>query len=133
MVSFMDDIRVMGHSIKNCWQCSRRLASIIQYLGNQDAARKRTPPSLNAGAWAGCVAKTEGSVTKTITQEKWNKAKNYLAELRSYIGNKDHPGPISHKFLEWMRGYFNHIALTYDIIIPSMRGLHNIIDSWQSN
>ena len=30
-----------------------------------------------------------------------------------------------------MRGYFDHITMTYDIIVPHLRGFHNAIDSWR--
>ena len=48
-VVFFDDIRVLGLSVKNCWQCGRKLSSNIQFLGIQDAARKKKPPSLTPG------------------------------------------------------------------------------------
>jgi len=42
-------------------------------------ARKKRPPLLNVQAWAGCIVKTDSkNVEKTISQEKWNKAKAYL-------------------------------------------------------
>ena len=61
---------------------------------------------------------TKDLVDKTITQAKWMKAKEYLKELRLVMETRDHPGPVSHKLLERIRGYLNHIALTYEIISP---------------
>jgi len=75
MVSFIDDMWISGYSIEYCWQCTRRIASILQYLGIQEAARKRTSPSLLADAWSEYVARTKDSVTKTITQAKWYKTR----------------------------------------------------------
>ena len=131
LVTFVDDMRVMGYSIENCWQCGRKLSATLQFLGIQEAARKRTSPTLNANAWAGCVAKTDGLVSKSIAQAKWDKAKLLIAELRSCIGTEDHPGLIPHKFLEKKRGYFNHVGITYDILVPHLRGYHNALDSWR--
>ena len=133
VISFVDDFRITGFSVENFWQCGRRLSSALQYLVIQEEAWKRTSPALNKGAWAGCIANTEGGVTKTITQFKWIKAKEYLKHLRQEIGTHDHPGPILHKHLERIRGYFNHLCLTYDNIIPLMRGFHNALDSWREN
>ena len=48
-VVFFDDIRVLGLSVKNCWQCGRKLSSNIQFLGIQDATRKKRSPSLTPG------------------------------------------------------------------------------------
>ena len=47
-VSFVDDFRVTGFSVENCWNCARRLASRSQHLGMQEAARKRSAPTLKA-------------------------------------------------------------------------------------
>ena len=69
-VTFVDDMRVTGFSIENCWQCGRQSSAAMQHLGMQEAARKRKPPSLDADAWAGCVAKTDNCVDKTVAQDK---------------------------------------------------------------
>ena len=132
-VVFVDDMRVCGSSVENCWQCGRRLSSVLQSLGIQEAARKRKPPSLDAEAWAGSVVKTEDCVEKTITQSKWNKAKEILGETRSKIGSPERPNKLLHKFLEVSRGFLNHLGLTYPIILPYLRGWHNTIDSWRDD
>ena len=41
VVTFMDDSRVTDYSVESCWQASRQLASRLQFLGIQDAARKK--------------------------------------------------------------------------------------------
>ena len=133
LVSFVDDLRVTGYSIEHCWQCARYASSIIQWRGIQEAARKRTAPTLLADAWAGCVAKTQGVVEKTITQAKWIKTKKYLEELKDLIGTPDHPRAVPLKALERVRGFLNHISLTYEIVVPFLRGFHNSIDSWRDN
>ena len=125
-------MRVAGFSLENCWQCGRRLASVLQRLGIQEAARKRKPPSLDADAWAGSVAKTDACVEKTITQAKWNKSKEYLAKLRRDIGTRDKVSKLEHKFLEVSRGYFNHVGITYPCLLPYLKGYHTSIDSWRA-
>ena len=46
----------------------------VNYLGLQDAPRKRRPPSQSPSPLAGFMVKTDGkSVSVFITQEKWNK------------------------------------------------------------
>ena len=41
--SFVDDLRTSSHSVENVWQGSRQIAARVQYLGIQDAPRKRRP------------------------------------------------------------------------------------------
>ncbi|KAL7571611.1 hypothetical protein ACA910_011152 [Epithemia clementina (nom. ined.)] len=55
MATYVDDLRASGHSVENVWRVARRFASRLQYLGIQDAPRKRRPPSRSPGAWAGSV------------------------------------------------------------------------------
>ena len=58
VVTFIDDVRITGHSKENCHAVRRQFAGRIQYLGMQDAPRKFRPPSqTNAGAWTGTVFK----------------------------------------------------------------------------
>jgi hypothetical protein len=71
VVTFVDDLRGSGYDMENAWQVVRQIASHLQYLGIQDAPRKRRPPAQNPGAWAGCVFKILGDLlVKTVTQEK---------------------------------------------------------------
>jgi hypothetical protein len=50
IVGFVDDLRLSGYSIENAWAVLRFILSRLQYLGIQDAARKRRPPSQTPGA-----------------------------------------------------------------------------------
>ena len=131
-VTFVDDIRVTGYSVENCWQCGRRLSSVLQMLGIQDAARKRRPPSLEPGPWAGTIARSNSStVFKTVTQDKWDKGKRYLADTKASMGTKERPQTVDRKILEQVRGFFNHLCITYDFMLPYLKGLHNSIDGWR--
>lgn len=53
--TYVDDKRPTGYSYAHCRAVARRTASILGYLGMQDASRKRELPSLRAGAWSGVV------------------------------------------------------------------------------
>ncbi len=57
MVAFVDDLRLTGFSIENAWAAARHILSRLQYLGIQDAPRKRNSPSQRPGAWAGAIFK----------------------------------------------------------------------------
>ena len=78
-VTFLDEIIVLEFSFERCWQCGRELSSNIQFLGVYDAVRKKKPPSLKRGAWSGHIARLEPEmVYRSVTHDKWDKAKNYL-------------------------------------------------------
>ena len=51
--TYIDDIRTGGPTEAACKATSRRVASRINYLGQQDAARKRGQPDQQPRAWAG--------------------------------------------------------------------------------
>ena len=102
-------------------------------MGIQDAARKRQPPSLTPGPWAGAVVHADRSVTKSITQEKWNKVKRILKDLRGSIGSKECRKALDRKTLESDRRFFTHVSMTYEIITPFLQGFHNTIDGWREN
>ena len=66
--AYVDDLRVAAATIELAWQASRQVASRIQFLGSQDASRKRR---LDNGHWAGTVFNTEhGQISKTVTLTK---------------------------------------------------------------
>jgi hypothetical protein len=86
LVVFIDDLRGSGPTVELAWAVSRIVAARLQYLGIQDAARKRRPPTTSPGAWAGAVFRTsDKSVTCTVTQEKWQKAKDLVEKLHLEI------------------------------------------------
>jgi hypothetical protein len=71
--SFVDDGRASGQTVEHTWSISRHVSSRLQYLGVQDASRKRRPPTRPPGVGVGSVfSKSElGEVTITVTVEKW--------------------------------------------------------------
>lgn len=53
--TFVDDIRATGRTESVCDRATRRVASSANYLGQQEAARKRRPTSRKTVAWIGAV------------------------------------------------------------------------------
>ncbi len=82
LFTFVDDLRPTGSSKEQGWQAGRRAASVLGYLGIQDASRKRRDSSQTPGAWAVAVVRTgaEG-VFVLASEEKWLKAKVLLKEV----------------------------------------------------
>jgi hypothetical protein len=132
VVTFMDDLRTLGFSVENAWQVGRRIMSRYQYLGIQDAARKRRPPSSTPGSWAGTVHRaSEDNVTKTVTQEKWDKGK---AIIQSYSEIFAQPSSPTLDFVELRRsiGFLVHLAMTFSIIMPYLKGWFNTMNAWRA-
>ena len=130
--AFVDDFRITGHSVENSWQAARQVAARLQYLGLQDAPRKRRPPSQEPGAWAGCVFRiSPDHVGKTVTREKWEKGKTLVNELFNKFGDANDRPILKYKDLERKRGFLGHLCMTYKFLVPFMKGLHLTIDSWR--
>ena len=131
-VIYVDDARPTGSSKEECWKAARRVASMLNYLGIQDAPRKRRDASQTPGAWAGSVVQTGNQgVFVMVSQEKWDKAKRYVAEVRELIAAD--PNSLPRRRLEVIRGYLNHIVGTYDLLKPFLIGFHMTIDGWRKD
>ena len=62
LIAYVDDLRALGFSLEYAWQIARRACSYLQYLGIQDAARKRR---VDEGPWAGGLYSTSNhKITK---------------------------------------------------------------------
>jgi len=99
---YVDDVRATGNSYDACWLAVQTVASHYNFLGLQDAPRKRRAPSIQAGPWAGSTVHTaHDKVTVTVTLDRWRKAQQMvqLIQERS-VGNL----PFDHKILESYRG-----------------------------
>jgi hypothetical protein len=124
VVAFVDNLRASGHTIERTWAVGRQIVSRLQYLGLQDAPRKRKPRVQASGPWAGCVFKTSNTeIQQSITQSKWDKAKDHIAEL-SLMMTTSVNGLLDYKRLEQIRGFLCHLSMTYLIVTPYLKGLH---------
>ena len=73
LAQYIDDLRIMVASRVLAWAASRCIAKDLEFLGLQDAGRKRQGSSQKSGAWAGAVVSSKGVVTKSVTDERWCK------------------------------------------------------------
>jgi hypothetical protein len=128
--SYVDDNRETAPTAEMAWLASSQVAKTCSWLGLQDAARKRRPPSREPGAWAGSVvhaSKTE--VTKLVSQERWDKTRRWVRWLDDYA--KDPGIDIPHKELESCRGFLVYVTRTYGAMVPYLKGVHHTLDSWR--
>ena len=121
LVVYVDDLRTLGYSLEEAWRIARQVMSRLQYLGIQDAARKRR---IGDGPWAGGVYSTDqGKIRKTVTKEKWMKGRTFLVELKAeYVENPDQA--FCYKRIERIRGYFCHLAMVFTNFGPYLKGFH---------
>jgi len=119
--AYVDDLRVIGINWEHAWAIARLVASRLQFLGIQDAPRKRRTDN---GAWAGTIyLTTPNSIQTTVSVTKWLKGRKYIDHLNQEI--KDNPDvEFDFKLLEQIRGYLCHLAMTYEILFPYLKGFH---------
>jgi hypothetical protein len=90
LVIYVDDVRTSASGYSECRKVSRRVASIANYLGLQDAARKRRDPNTAPGPWAGSIVHTDKhQVEVSVSQERWDKAKNIISWIKDSLMNNE--------------------------------------------
>jgi len=119
--AYVDDLRTIGRTLEHAWSIARLVASRLQYLGIQDAPRKRC---LDNGPWAGTVYNTTTSkIQTTVTLLKWQKGRNYINLIEQEL--MDNPdGTFNFKMLERIRGFLCHLAMTFEILFPYLKCFH---------
>ncbi len=125
---YVDNGRGTGPNEFVSWQAARAYGAGCSRRGVQDASRKRTSPSLTPGPWAGMVTHTDESMVRgMVSQEKWDKTKWLILEMRGMV-EVDH-FPLAQ--LLQIHGFLMYVVPTYPWINPYMKGLHLTIDSWR--
>lgn len=119
--AYVDDLRALGWSLEHSWSIAHLIASRLQFLGIQDAPRKRI---IDQGPWAGSIYLARNHVIqKTVSKEKWDKAKSYVHNIKRCL-EKDKNFQFDYKYLEQVRGFLCHLALTFEVIFPFLKGFH---------
>ena len=130
-VCYIDNIRGLGGTERACRATTRRVASYMNYLGQQDAPRKRRPPSKEPGAWAGamCLSKPDGLYV-TCTKAKWEKAKAMVTHWRSAVAESKGK-VLDAKKMEQDVGFLVHISRTFPAIFPYLKGFYLTLNLWR--
>ena len=127
--AYVDDIRSIGNSELNCKQAGSQASKILQYLGQQDAARKYRPPHKRPGPWCGTfVAIQDDCVWVYVSEEKWNKAKTFINLVAKLI---EEGRDLDHEMLEKGRGFMVYFCRTYTSLTPFLKGINLTLDSWR--
>ena len=130
--TYIDDIRAGGSTELSCKRALHRIASVINYLGQQDASRKRGQPTQTPRAWAGAkCASVEGKGLYVLCMEsKWNKAKKIINDLYDHVVVKKED-LVKFKELQSEVGFLCHVSRTYPIIFPYLKGFYNTLNNWR--
>ena len=127
--TYVDDLRETAPTQEEAWLAASTMAKGSAHFGLQDAARKRRPPSRSPGAWAGAVVETtDDAIYKTVSQERWDKTRNHIASLREWSKSEKE---IDRKEQEKIRGFLVYVSLTYQSLVPYLKGVHLTLESWR--
>ena len=133
LATYVDDERVHSSSEENAWEAAHQIATRESYLGIQDAARKRRPPTQMAGAWAGSIIRTnESEVGVVVSEERWNKTRSIISGWYKKL-EKNSLAEFDTKTLMSERGFLIYISRTYKSMTTFLKGLHLTIDGWRSD
>ena len=131
LTAFVDDLRIAGYSRENAWMIARRICSRLQYLGIQDAPRKRRPPSQSPGAWAGSVQRiSHDAISATTTEAKWLKGRTIIMRYNELMDNDVDP-EVDLKQLQRDAGFLVHQTMTYYFMKPFLKGFFLTLNMWR--
>jgi hypothetical protein len=136
VVSYVDDLRTGDDGGKDgCDKVTHHVASFLNYLGEQDAARKRGSASQQPGAWAGSVieSRKDEGLFVTISQEKWTRVKTILEFYREQANDKLNKETVllDYKRLEQDTGFLVHVFMTYENLRPYLKGFYLTLNEWR--
>ena len=134
VITFVDDVRIVGHSKANCHAVHRQFTSRMQFIGLQDAPRKLRPPSQEgAGAWTGTIFRVGlNSISKSVSLEKWEKGLTILSNLEAECLSIETRRPrLNRKQLERDVGFLNHLSMTFEDTTPFLKGFYLTLNSWR--
>lgn len=128
---YMDDGRSAGAGRENCRETSRRLSSMVNYLGEQDASRKRRPESLVPGAWSGKLLHCNNPYpVKSVPREKWDDLKQGLDWIIATAEVDDHLDTVG---LRRVAGKGMSQTEVYSDLRPYYRSFFNALEAWRGD
>jgi hypothetical protein len=139
VLSYVDDLRTGSNGgLRECESVTHVTGAKLNYLGEQDASRKRGEASQRPGAWAGSVivSKESEGLYVTISQEKWDKVKRILNDYYLQVKASEDLGNellVDYKQLERDTGFLVHVFMTYDNLRPYLKGFYLTLNEWRYN
>ena len=132
METYIDDVKAGGSSEANCRRATHQIGSRLNYLGEQDAARKRSQASKVPRVWTGakCLSREGVGLFVLAPQPKWDKAKAIITDFHEQVVEK-RSTTLNHKNLERGVGFLCHLTRTYPSAFPYLKGIYNTLNSWR--
>jgi hypothetical protein len=137
VVSYVDDLRTGSQrGEEECNHVTHTMASGLNYVGEQDAARKRRPASRKPGPWAGAVMEAvpgEGLYVST-SKEKWEKMKqiiDFYYKMTLAEKSKSERHWVERKRLERDTGFLVHMFMAYENMRPYLKGFYLTLNEWR--
>ena len=129
--AFVDDGRIAGVSEQICDAATHRFCTRINYLGEQNASRKRRPKSRKPGAWTGKMLwTTDPHPVKGVLPEKWKLQRDDLLALKK----------LSDEGVDPERSLFLTVTCrgmsqteVYSDLRPYYKSFYNALEAWRPN
>jgi hypothetical protein len=130
--TYIDDIRGGGPSELDCRRTMHRTACRINYLGQQDAPRKRGQPTQTPRAWAGSKCKAiDGQGLYVLSMHgKWVKTQSIIDKYFDKVVTEKQL-LLDFKALECDIGFLCHVSRTYPIMFAYLKGFYNTLNQWR--
>ena len=127
--AFVDDGRTAGVTNTICDQATHRFCTRINYLGEQNACRKRRPTTTNPGAWTGKMLWTsEPHPRKGVLPEKWKTHRTDLLLLSEMADNG--VDPDRKLFLSATCRGMSQTEVYVDLR-PYYKSFYNALEAWR--
>jgi hypothetical protein len=137
VLSYVDDLRTgSSKGRRDCERVTHVAGAKLNYLGEQDASRKRGEASQEPGAWAGAVimSKEGEGLYVSISQEKWEKVQSIVNRYDKIFATARSEGAqakVDYKQLEKDTGFLVHVFMTYELLRPYLKGFYLTLNSWR--
>lgn len=137
VTSYVDDLRTGSQKgAEDCNRVTHWTASMLNYLGQQDAARKRRSATQKPGPWAGAMmeaVKGEGLYV-TTSPDKWEKLRKIIHFYHSKCEGCEEMELavwVDRKKLEQDTGFLVHMFMAYENLRPYLKGFYLTLNSWR--
>jgi hypothetical protein len=129
--AFVDDGRTAGVTREICHSAAHRVSTYVNFLGEQNASRKRRPTSRTPGAWTGKMLWTnEPHPKKGVLPQKWQIQRADLRSLRDAIESGVEPD--RKLFLSATCRGMSQTEVYMDLR-PYYKSFYNALEAWRPN
>jgi hypothetical protein len=130
-IAFFDDGHIYAPDNELAQRGIRQMCSSLQWLGNQEATRKRISGGMRPGAWSGaCVNNDQNLARKFLSHTKWEKLKLCV---KWFLDHAIKRIAANRKMVLEKRGFMVYCGCTYDFIPPYLKVIHLSLEVWRPN